>query len=90
MSEKLPNTAQTLAQLGVSDPGRVPALFAEVRAAFDRASAITDSESAWKTFRDTWLGRKSGVLTLITDNWLSAIAWTSRCRASNAPSALII
>jgi phenylalanyl-tRNA synthetase alpha chain len=30
---------------------------------------VTD-ESAWKTLRDAWLGRKSGVLSLIGDNWL--------------------
>ena len=28
------------------------------------------SESAWKGFRDRWLGRKSGVLTLVNDLWL--------------------
>ena len=27
-------------------------------------------EPSWKQFRDAWLGRKSGVLTQITDNWL--------------------
>ena len=27
-------------------------------------------EGSWKLFRDAWLGRKSGVLALITDNWL--------------------
>ena len=27
-------------------------------------------EESWKLFRDAWLGRKSGVLTQITDNWL--------------------
>src|SRR5277367_3866013 len=27
-------------------------------------------EGSWKVFRDAWLGRKSGVLAQITDNWL--------------------
>jgi phenylalanyl-tRNA synthetase alpha chain len=30
---------------------------------------VTD-EASWKAFRDAWLGRKSGVLTRVTDNWL--------------------
>src|SRR5262249_55677570 len=33
-------------------------------------SASAHDETSWKQFRDAWLGRKSGVLTLITDNWL--------------------
>ena len=70
MSESPSSIAKTLAQLGVGEPARVPALFAEIRAAFDRDAAGVSDEAAWKTFRDAWLGRKSGVLTLITDNWL--------------------
>ena len=30
------------------------------------------SEAEWKTFRDRWIGRKSGVLTQINDLWLKA------------------
>ena len=29
-------------------------------------------KSSWKTFRDAWLGRKSGALATVTDNWLKA------------------
>src|SRR5208282_2709187 len=28
------------------------------------------SEAAWKTFRDRWLARKSGLLTQVNDLWL--------------------
>ena len=62
-------TTQTLAQLGVGAGGVAP-LFAEVRAEFDRAGAAVAGDASWKAFRDAWLGRKSGVLTQITDNWL--------------------
>src|SRR5262249_47434989 len=32
--------------------------------------AAAHDEASWKQHRDAWLGRKSGVLTLVTDNWL--------------------
>jgi phenylalanyl-tRNA synthetase alpha chain len=62
--------ATKLANLGVTQPDQIPSLFAEVRARFDTESSAVHDESTWKQFRDAWLGRKSGVLTLITDNWL--------------------
>ncbi len=46
------------------------ALFADLRGRFDADCASAQDESSWKQFRDAWLGRKSGVLTQITDNWL--------------------
>src|SRR3984885_9606823 len=61
---------QTLAALGVSEPVRVSALFAEILVRFDSEIAGVHDEASWKQFRDAWLGRKSGVLTLVTDNWL--------------------
>jgi phenylalanyl-tRNA synthetase alpha chain len=61
---------KTLAGLGVTEPAQVTARFADVRAQFDGHFATVHDESEWKIFRDRWLGRKSGVLTLITDNWL--------------------
>jgi phenylalanyl-tRNA synthetase alpha chain len=63
-------TAKTLAALGVTEAAQVIARFAEVRAHFDGQFTTVHDESEWKLFRDTWLGRKSGVLTQITDNWL--------------------
>jgi phenylalanyl-tRNA synthetase alpha chain len=62
--------SQPLAALGVTTAEQVQSLFAEVRVRFDgEAVAVTD-EASWKSFRDAWLARKSGVLTLVTDNWL--------------------
>jgi phenylalanyl-tRNA synthetase alpha chain len=61
---------KTLATLGVAQLAQVAPLFAAVRARFDTESSAVHDESAWKQFRDAWLGRKSGVLTQITDNWL--------------------
>jgi phenylalanyl-tRNA synthetase alpha chain len=62
--------AETLAALGVRQPDQVAPLFAEIRSRFDLESAAIHDEPAWKTFRDGWLGRKSGILAQITDNWL--------------------
>src|SRR5216683_7522751 len=62
--------ARTLADLGATKPTQISALFLEVRTRFDSDSLSARDESSWKQFRDAWLGRKSGVLTQITDNWL--------------------
>jgi phenylalanyl-tRNA synthetase alpha chain len=61
---------QTLAVLGVTAADQVQALFAELRSRFDQEAAKVSDENSWKALRDAWLGRKSGVLTLVTDNWL--------------------
>ena len=63
-------TGKSLAILGVTQPDQVAPLFAEIRTRFDLESSAIHDDSAWKTFRDAWLGRKSGVLAQITDNWL--------------------
>jgi phenylalanyl-tRNA synthetase alpha chain len=60
----------TFAALGVGSADQVHELFAELRARFDAEASNAANESSWKALRDAWLGRKSGVLTLITDNWL--------------------
>jgi phenylalanyl-tRNA synthetase alpha chain len=41
-----------------------------IREQFDGQIQTVRDETEWKLFRDTWLGRKSGAITLITDNWL--------------------
>src|SRR5882724_6883304 len=61
---------KTLAALGVTQPEQLAPLFAEIRARFDAESAAVCDEAALQQFRDAWLGRKSGVLAGITDNWL--------------------
>ena len=62
--------SQPLAALGVSSADGLQSLFAEVRSRFDADAARVTDEASFKAFRDAWLGRKSGVLTLVTDNWL--------------------
>jgi phenylalanyl-tRNA synthetase alpha chain len=62
--------SRTLDQLRITKPEQLILHFAELRTRFDLEAAAAQDESSWKLFRDAWLGRKSGVLTQITDNWL--------------------
>ncbi len=62
--------SKTLAELGLTSPAELAPLFQELREEFDRESAAVHTEQRWKELRDAWLGRKSGVLAGITDNWL--------------------
>jgi phenylalanyl-tRNA synthetase alpha chain len=62
--------SKKLDELGVSNTETLAPLFAEVRACFDAEVSVASDEVSWKLFRDAWLGRKSGVLAQITDNWL--------------------
>jgi phenylalanyl-tRNA synthetase alpha chain len=63
-------TGHALPALGSATPEEVAARFAELRARFDQEAAAARDENAWKSLRDAWLGRKSGIITQITDTWL--------------------
>jgi phenylalanyl-tRNA synthetase alpha chain len=60
----------SLADLGVQTAEQLAAQFAGLRADFERDAAVVSDDASWKFFRDAWLGRKSGVIANITDNWL--------------------
>src|SRR3984893_2212114 len=70
MAEVADVTRQTLAALGVSTTAEITARFEALRAEFERDYATARDESSWKALRDAWLGRKSGVLNRITEQWL--------------------
>ena len=72
MTTKIDPTTQTLAELGVTTPKQVLEHFAEVRNQFDKQLTKEMDMVNWIMLRDAWLGRKSGVLARITDNWLTA------------------
>ena len=61
---------KTLAALGMTEATQVALRFEKVFAYFDAQLQNVHDESSWKLFRDAWLGRKSGLLTQVTDNWL--------------------
>lgn len=63
-------TRRTLAELGVSTAAELALLFDALRTEFDRDAAAARDEASWKALRDTWLGRKSGVVNRITEQWL--------------------
>lgn len=64
-------TTRKLADLGVSAPDQVAPLFRELRARFDQEAEEHAKDPAnWEKFKVAWTGRKAGVLTRITDNWL--------------------
>src|ERR1019366_9609356 len=64
------STGKILPPLDVATPEQAAACFGELRARFDREAAGSTDENGWKSLRDAWLGRKSGVLTQVTDTWL--------------------
>ncbi len=70
MADK-PIYEQTLSELSFCDPHIVVSKFADIRADFlyHYVQKIPHQVS-WKDTRDHWLGRKSGVLSGLADNWL--------------------
>ena len=63
-------TARTLADQGVTSAASVAEKFAEVRVRFDSEILRAHDEANWNIIKVAWLGRKSGLLAQITDNWL--------------------
>jgi phenylalanyl-tRNA synthetase alpha chain len=66
-------TKQTLAQLGADSPEKVANLFGDLRRLFDQQTTEHSSRNdpeEWRVFVLAWTGRKSGVLTLVGENWL--------------------
>ena len=62
--------AHKLAALGITSAEQVRSLFAELRTRFDADASAAKDQGSWKALRNAWLGRKLGVFTLVTDNWL--------------------
>jgi phenylalanyl-tRNA synthetase alpha chain len=65
---------KTLSELGDASPEQVEARFTVVRDRFDRQSAEPHDPEEWRAFLLAWTGRKSGILSQITDNWLKPAA----------------
>jgi phenylalanyl-tRNA synthetase alpha chain len=68
-------TEKTFSQLGINDPLEIAGEFAKVRAQFDQQlSAKSPDPFNYELLRNAWLGRKSGVLGSISENWLKPAA----------------
>jgi len=63
-------TGKALPPLDAASPEDVSTRFAELRARFDQEAAQATDDNGLKLFRDAWLGRKSGLLTQVTETWL--------------------
>ncbi|HEX2664492.1 MAG TPA: phenylalanine--tRNA ligase subunit alpha [Candidatus Acidoferrum sp.] len=63
-------TAKTLRELGVNDAQGVAEKFADLRARFDAQAHESMNGQSWEMLRQFWVGRKAGILTAITENWL--------------------
>jgi phenylalanyl-tRNA synthetase alpha chain len=64
---------KTLSALAINDPLAIEELFAKEEARFDKQlAAKTPDEVTYTLVKNAWLGRKAGVLTLITENWLKS------------------
>jgi phenylalanyl-tRNA synthetase alpha chain len=62
---------QTLEQLGITSSEDLVRLFWDVKTHFNiERGAQSQDEACFERLRNAWLGRKSGILSAITDNWL--------------------
>ena len=68
-----PIIEKTLNELGDTTPEMVAIRFAELCSSFDVEAARQSADpEGWKSFLVKWTGRKSGILSLIGENWLKA------------------
>ncbi len=65
-----PNFGFSLADQGIETQEQVASLFLTVRNLFDNAALEVRDEGTLTDWRNAWLARKTGVLTMIGDNWL--------------------
>src|SRR5271165_4377307 len=66
-------TEKTLAVIGAHDPVTVTELFAREKVRFDNQLATkAPDDTNYALMKNAWLGRRAGVLTLITENWLKS------------------
>jgi len=64
--------AYTVPKLKDFSPAALDKAAERLLAALKKESADIKAESDWKLFRDRWMARKNGVLTLVNDFWLKA------------------
>ncbi|MGH9325393.1 MAG: phenylalanine--tRNA ligase subunit alpha [Terriglobia bacterium] len=65
-------TQKTLADLAIADAPAIESEFAKLRERFDhQLNAKAPDTTNYKLIHDAWLGRKSGVVSSISKNWLA-------------------
>src|SRR5690348_12694149 len=65
-----PEFGFSLSDQGIETAEQVASLFLTVRQLFDNAALEVRDERTLADWRNAWLARKTGVLTMIGDNWL--------------------
>jgi phenylalanyl-tRNA synthetase alpha chain len=60
----------TVPKLSDYSPSALDAAVRDLLSALDSEAAALSGEADWKVFRDRWMARKNGVLTLVNDLWL--------------------
>jgi phenylalanyl-tRNA synthetase alpha chain len=78
MSDALEKTKLTFDKLGVSSADNVSALFAELHQEFDTQNSnlektVPNNRNRWEALHLGWLGRKNGVVTRVSNNWLKGV-----------------
>ena len=69
-TDALQKTTLRVEQLGVSSQADVDVLFEELRAAVDAEAAQIHGPEPLEAFRVKWLGRRDGISSRISENWL--------------------
>src|ERR1700719_3993781 len=66
----LEKTAQRFDQLRLSAPEAIASLFGELRSTAAAESAQINGADSLESFRVKWLGRRDGICSRVTENWL--------------------
>src|SRR5690349_7093299 len=67
---KFSKMTYTVPKLKDFSPGALDRAVQKLLAALEQESGALKTEADWKAFRDRWMARKNGVLTLVNNLWL--------------------
>ena len=71
-------TIYTVPKLDTFTPDALDRATTELLAALEAEAASVANEADWRAFRDRWMSRKNGVLTLVNETWLKAAPGPSK------------
>ncbi|HEV2713828.1 MAG TPA: phenylalanine--tRNA ligase subunit alpha, partial [Terriglobales bacterium] len=64
--------AYTVPKLKDFSPTALDKAVDKLLAALEQESTAVKNDSDWKSFRDRWMARKNGILTVVNELWLKA------------------